>query len=149
MAVGLERARAAGHNVRIEVNRVDRVRDGDARVSGEEFLDVRHVAFGAVAHEYIFRVHLDAARRVFATHNGLTHKVIALFRAVSAECVLHGHLVDGLVHGLDDFGDKRRGYIADTQADNVGIFVCALVFLNLLGDGREKVAARQAIVVCV
>ena len=85
--------------------------------------------------------------REVATHDSFAHKVVALFRAVSAEGILDSHLVDGLVHGLDDFGNERSGHVADTQADNVGVGFLALVFGNLLGNGREKVAAGQAIVI--
>ena len=149
MAVGLERSGAAGHHVTVEVDGVDRVGDGDAHVFGEEFLDVRDVALGAVTHEDVVRVHFDAAGGIFTADDGFAQKVVALFRAVPAEARRVGEFVRRPVHCLNHRRCERSRHVADAEADDVCVFVGALIFLNLFCDGREKVAAGQAIVKAV
>ena len=112
-------------------------------------MDVGHIALGTIAHKDVIGIHLDTARGVFATDNGLAHKVIPLLGTVTSECALLCHLVHSLVHGLDDLGDKRRGHIADSKTDDVGVGVGALVFLDFLGDGREQVTTGKKVVIGV
>ena len=50
--------------------------------------------------------------------DGLTQEVIASLRAISVECCLVSHLVDCLVHGLDDRGAEWAGDITDAKADD-------------------------------
>ena len=149
MSVILQHAGTPCHHVRVQIDRIDRVRDGDFYIFCKKFLDVRHIALGTVTHEDIVRIHLDTAGGVLARDNRLAQKVVALLGPVPAETPLLGHLVDSLVHGLDDFGNERSGHVADTQAHDVGIGLLCLVFGNFLGDGRKQVATRQQVVVCI
>ena len=50
----------------------------------------------------------------------LAQEVVALLGAVAVERVAAGHLVDGLVHRLDDRGRQRLGDVADAHADDLG-----------------------------
>ena len=147
MSVTLQHASTASHHVGVQIDRVNRVQNCDLYIFCKKFLDVRHIALGTIAHEDVIRVHFDTTGGVFATHDCLPQKVVTLLRAVTAERSLFGHFVHGLVHGLDNFRNQGRGHVANAKADNVCIRFLRLIFLDFLGDRREKVAARQQVVV--
>ena len=149
MSVTLQHASTASHHVGVQIDRVNRVRNRNLYIFRKKLLDICHIALGTVAHEDIVRVHFDAAGGVFATNNRLANKIVALLGAVTAESSLFGHFVHGLVHGLDDFRDQGRGHVANTQSNDVCIGLFRLIFRDFLGDRREKVAARQQVVVSV
>ena len=147
MSIRLKRSRATRHHVAIKVNRINGVRNCNFRIGSKEFLDVRDIAFRTITYKHVVRIHFDSARSVFATDNGFTQEIVTLFGTVTTESPLDAHFVHGLVHGLNNRGDKRRSDIANAQADDVGIFMGALVFLDFLCNGRKKVTARKTIVV--
>ena len=149
MSVTLQHTGTASHHVRVQIDRVNRVRNRNLYIFCKKFLDVCDIALGTIAHEDIVWVHFDAAGGVFATNDRLANKIVALLGAVTAESSLFGHFIHSLVHGLDNFRDQGCGHIADTQSDNVGIGLFRLIFLDFLGDSREKVAAWQQVIVRV
>ena len=149
MAVLLQRARAASHDIRVEVDRVYRVRDGDLVGRAEDLLDVAAVALGAVADENLVRRDLDAAVRVVVLDDGFRQERVALLRAVAVERLSLRLIVDRLVHGLDADLRQRLRDIADAEADDVGIRVRFLVGGDTARDLREEIAARQLQIVIV
>ena len=55
-----ERSTAAGHHIGVQVDRIDRVGDGNANIGGKDFLNVAGVAFGPVADENFIGVDVRA-----------------------------------------------------------------------------------------
>ena len=149
MAVLLQRARAAGHDIRVEVDRVYRVRDGDLVCRAEDLLDVAAVALGAVADEDLVRRDLDAAVRVVVLDDGFRQERVALLWAVAVERLSLRLIVDRLVHGLDADLRQRLRDIADAEADDVGIRVRFLVGSDTARNLREEIAARQLQIVII
>ena len=109
----------------------------------EQFLEVAGVALGTVVDEDFVDAEADATRLEVVLQNGLAQEVIALLGAVASEAVGGGHLVDGLVHGLDDGGAERLGDVADTERDDVGLGVHHLEGVDLLGDVGEQVVLLE------
>ena len=62
----MKRTGSTGHDVGIDVDRIDRVRYGDADVRREQLLKVAAVALTSVAHEHVVGVDRHAQRRVVA-----------------------------------------------------------------------------------
>ena len=149
VAVVLQRSRAAGHDVRVEVDRVNRVRDGDLVGRAEDLLDVAAVALRAVADENLIRRDLDAAVRVVVLDDGFRQEGVALLRAVAVERLSLGLIVDGLVHGLDADLRQRLRDIADAETDDVGIRVCFFISSNAACDFSKEVAAWQLQIVII
>ena len=73
----------------------------------------------------------------------LAQEVVALLRAIAPETLLGGHLVGGLVDGLDDGGSQRLCHVADTQTNHVGLRVGGLEGIHLFGDICKQVIVRQ------
>ena len=81
--------------------------------------------------------------------DGLLEEVVALLRTVAVEAFLGAHLIDRLVHGLDDSRCKRQGDIADAQADHLLIRICLLEFTLFACNGGEQVAVLQVLIILV
>ena len=149
MPVFLQRARTAGHDVRVEIDRIDRVRDGDFIVGAEDFLDVAAVALGTVADEDLIFVDLDSALRVVVLDDRFRQEGIALLRAIATEGFGFCHLIDSLVHGLDAGSRQRLGNIADAETDDIRIRMRLLECLDPAGDFCEEIAAREFQIVVI
>ena len=140
---------AAGHDVGVQVDRVDRVRDGDLRPGAEQFLDVAGVALGAVADEHLVGLDESPARPEIVGGDGLAQEVVALLRAVTAEPGHGAHLVHSLVEGLDACRRQRVGDIADAQLDHLALGVGGLEGGHPLGDVGEQVGGLELEIVFV
>ena len=70
-------------------------------------------------------------------------EVVALVRAVSAEALGSGHLVDGRVHGVDDRSRERKGHVADPEPDDRSIGVGILECPDAPPDLGEEIAGLQ------
>ena len=60
---------------------------------------------------------MNAASHEIVLHDGVAQELVALLRAIAAECVLACHLIHSLVHSLNDRGAERLGYVAYTKTD--------------------------------
>ena len=88
-------------------------------------------------------VQADASGEEVVFQDGIAQEVVTLLGPVAAETLLVGHLVGGLVHGLDDGGAEGLGDVADAQRDDVGFGMDGLEGIHLLGDVGEQVVVRQ------
>ena len=75
--------------------------------------------------------------------DSLTQPEIALLRTVAVECFLMSHVVDSLVHSLDDCRTKRLGHIADAETDDISLRMCCLEGIHLLCYVGEEVVLLQ------
>ena len=138
----------AGHDVGVDIDRVDGVGDEDGVVLIEKVEDVADVRFRAVAHKDL--VHLEGdAFLLIIPGNRLPQEVIPLFRAVAAEGLLDPHFSARLLEGRDDGGAEGKGDVADAEADDRLAGVGRLVGGNLVVDVGEEVALLQIEVVAV
>ena len=70
----------------------------------EQLLEVACVTFGTIVDEYLVEAEAYTTGCKVVLEDGLAEEPIALFRPVASETVYRAHLVDGLVHGLDNGG---------------------------------------------
>lgn len=116
-------AGSAAHHVGVDVHGIDRIGHAEVVVPAHQLAYVARVALGAVVDEYLRRVDVYPARQKVVLHYRLAQEHVALLRAVAVESLLGGHVVHGLVHGLDHRRAERLGYVADTEADDVALRV--------------------------
>lgn len=64
-------------------------------------------------------------------------------RTIASEAVGSGHLVNSLVHGLDDSGTKGLSDIAYSEADDIGLGMHHTKGIHLLGDVGEQVVVLE------
>ena len=94
-------AGAAGHDVGVDVDGIDRIGDREADVVGENLLDVAAVALRAVGNENLVGVDLAAAGGVVVLGHRVAEERIALFGTIALERRAFRHLVGGGVERLD------------------------------------------------
>ena len=80
----------------------------------EQFLEVARVALGTVVDEYLVKAEAYTTGCEVVLQDGFAEELITLLWAVASEPIHRAHLVDGLVHGLDDGRTERLGDITDT-----------------------------------
>ena len=147
--VGANRRCTPRHHVRVDVDRIDRIGDGDARGEREDLLDVAAIALAAIADEDLVSRDVDTARRIVVLADRLDEEVVTLLRAVAAKRLALAHLVDGRVHRVDDRGCERLGDISDAEADDLRIGMRRRVGTHATTDLGEQVTRRQLGVVLV
>lgn len=84
-----------------------------------------------------------AARQIVVLYNGLSKEQIALLRTIAVKAFLGSHLVNGLVHGLDDGRTQRTGYVAYAEANHVCFLMRHLEGIYLLCDVCKQIILRQ------
>ena len=91
---------AAGHDVVVHVDRVDRVGNENRVVLVEQIQQVAQIAFGTVRNEDLRHVQRNAVTGVIVL-DGAAQELIALLAGdIAVEGVLVALLLDGFVHGL-------------------------------------------------
>lgn len=129
VGTGLVRlAGVAGHDVRIDIDRIDRVGDGDFVFVAEHVEDVPAIALRAVADEHLVVGHVEALVAEIILRNRGAEKIIALLRPIAFEGGAAGHFIDGPVQRGDNGGRERLGHIADAATDQAR------------GGGRVRIA---------
>ena len=123
-----------GHHVRIDVDRIDGISDGDNVLGPEDIEDIPGVALRAVGDENLVGGNSHATRFVIILGNGVTEKVVPLFGPVTAERLAATHLVDGPMHGFDHGRRQRLRHVTDPQADDLR--------LRILGRKPRDAAAN-------
>src|SRR5690606_38830454 len=119
--VGGGPAGVAGHDVRVHVNGIDRVGDGDGVAFAQDVQDVAAVSLAAVGDEHFVGGDVAAARRVVVPTDRVAQPVIPLAGAVAVEALARGHVIHSAVHRLDDGRRERLGDVADAHADDAGV----------------------------
>ena len=142
-------AGAAGHDVGVEIDRIDGIGNGDAGVGGEDFLNVAAVALGAVGDEDLVRFDLAAARLVVVPGDGLAQEGVALVGTVALEGLALGHLVGGGVERGDAHRRQRLGDVTDAEADEGPAGIGLLERGDAAGDVSEKIRRLELGVVFV
>ena len=124
----------SGHHIRVDVDRIDGIRDGDNVLGSEDIEDISRVALRTVGDENLIGRNRHAARLVIVLGNGVAEKVVPLFGPVTAERLAATHLVDGPMHGFDHGRRQWLRHVADAQADDL----C----LRILGGKPRNAAAN-------
>ena len=114
---------AARHNVGINVNRVNRVRNQNGVVSAENVEDVAEVALCTVRDEDLIGGELYAVGLVVADQR-LVQEAVALLIAVAVEGLLLGLILNGCVQCVDNSRYQRTGYVTDAQTDDISLRMC-------------------------
>ena len=109
----------------------------------EQLLEVACIALRTVVDKHLVETEAHAARGEVVLQNSFAQEVVALLRAVAPETVGGGHLVDGLVHGLDHGRAERLCDVANAERDDVGLRVHHLEDIDLLGNVSEQVVVLQ------
>ena len=141
----------AGHDVRIDVNGIDRVADGEFVLVSEDVEDVAAITLRSVADEDLVVGHLDALVAEIVLCDGGAEEVVALLRTVAAERRAIGHLIDGGVHGRDDRARQRFRHVADAAADEAlgGFGIRVTESFHAAADLREEVASFELQVIVI
>ena len=84
-----------------------------------------------------------ATRQIVVLYNSLAQKVVAALGAVATKGCLGGHLVNGLVHGLDDSGTQRLRNVANAQTDDAHLGVRHFKGVYLFGNVGKQIVVRQ------
>ena len=142
LAVGKDSC-TANHDVGVDVNGIDRVGDGHGVVPPYELTDVSRVRFCTVVDEYFVGVEVHATGQEVVLYDSLPEPDVSLLGTIAVEGLLMGHIVDGLVHSVDDGGAEGLRDVADAEADDVGLGVHGLVGVDLLGNVGEEVVLLQ------
>ena len=96
---------AAGHDVVVHVDWVDRVGNENRVVLAEQIQQVAQIAFGTVRNEDFRHIQRNAVTGVIVL-DGAAQELIALLAGdIAVEGALVALLLDGFVHGL---GHRRR-----------------------------------------
>ena len=132
-------ATAAYHHVRVDIDRIDGVGHTDEVVPVQQFLEVARVRLGTVVDEYLVDVEVDATGQEVVLQDGLAQEVVALLRTVATESLGGGHLVDSLVHGLDDGRTQRLCHIADAQGNDISLGMHHLEGIHLLSNVGKQI----------
>ncbi len=143
------RSRAPRHDVGIDINRVDRVGDGDFVVGPENLQDVSSIAFRAVRNEHLVGLDRRAARCKIVRYDRISQKIIALFGAISAKCRTHGHFVDRIVPRLDNGARQRFGDVANSQANDLRLRMIGAEFGDAPADLGKQISGFQFAIVFV
>ncbi len=142
-------ASAASHDIGIDVNRINRIGDGELDVGGEDFLDIAAIALGTVGDKNFVSLDLAATGGVVVLGDGFAQEGIALFGAIALESGALGHLVGGGVQRLDADGRKRLGDVANAEADDRLVGMSGDVGADALGDVGEEIGGFELGVVFV
>ena len=111
------RACMAGHDVRVHIDRIHRIADGDFVFAAQDVEDVAGVALRSIADKNFVVRHLDAAIAEVVSGNRRAQPFVALFGAVAVKSLPVAHFVHRLVHRRDDRRRQRLGHIADATTD--------------------------------
>ena len=140
------RTGAASHDVGVHVDRVDGIRHCHHSAFRKELLEVAKVRLCAISYEDLVRGNANAASHVFA-HDSLAKEGVALFGTVAVKVFGAPHLVHCRVQCLDNSWHKGFCHIANAEAYDLLVGVCALVGLDPVGNIGKEIALLQGKVV--
>ncbi len=126
-----------GHDVGVDIDGVDRIGDGDARLRGEDFLNMSAVAFRAIGNEYFVRGDVASERGVGAVGDGFSKEWVALLGAVSMKSLMGPQVVDGGVKSRTTGIWKRFGDVPNSHTDDSLVGVGSGVGLDPFGNFTE------------
>ena len=152
--VGADFVRGAsvpGHDVRVHVNGIDGVHDGDEIVVAEDVEDAAAVALRSVGDKNFVVLDVEAPVAVVVLRDGVSEKIVALLGAVASESFARAHVVHGLVECGEDGSRKRFGDVADAAADHVfrGVGILVAEKFHAPRDLGEEVSGAELEVVVV
>ncbi len=107
----------AGHDVGVDVNRIDRIHHRDPVVVAENVEDVRTVAFRTVRNKNLIVSDLDGAGSVIVFRDRVPEKFIALLGSVTVKGLSDAEVVDGCMHCGARRGWQGFGYVADAATN--------------------------------
>ena len=140
---GIVKARVAAHDVGIEIYRIYRIGYGEGQIAAEDFLDAGCICFGTVADEDFIQLQIDAPCFIIAVNDGLTEKIVTLFRTIAAEGFGLAHFIDGFMHRFDDGRGQRTGDVANAETDDVRIGMGLGIGGNFFGNGSKEIIAGK------
>jgi hypothetical protein len=141
--------RVTRHDIRVDINGIDGVHDGDAVVVTKNIEDGTAVALGTVRDKDLVIRDIEPPIAVVMRRDCRAQKLVPLLGAVAMEALTRSHLVDGGMHRLADGGGKRFGHVSDTATDHPGrsFGICFGEGLHPTCDFREEVTGLELEVV--
>ena len=136
-------ARPAYHGVGVDIDGIDGVGDAYGVVPSHDVADIARIALRAVVDEYLRHVEVYAARQEVVLQYRLAQEVVAALRAVASERSFRRHLVNSLVHRLDDGGCEGLGDVSDAEAYHALVGMRDFVCVDFLCDVCKQVTVRE------
>ena len=140
---------ASCHDVRIDIDGIDRVSDAHEIVGREDIAYISCIAFGTIADENFFTVELNATRDKIVLDNGIDEEVVTMFWSIASEGLTVGTFIHSSMHGLNCCIGQRTGHVANTETDDVCLRMFGLICIHLLGNLGKEIAVRELQIVCV
>jgi hypothetical protein len=140
-----------GHDVRVDIHGIYRVRDGDLVLAPEDIEDVAAIALRTVAHEDFVVRDFEALRAIVVLRDGVAEPLVTLLGPVAVEAFARGHVVHGLVHRRGDGSGQGFGHVADAAADDAlgGFRIRFAEDLHAPRDLGEKITGLELEIVVV
>ncbi len=140
----IARPGASRHDVRIDINGIDRVGHGHHVLDAENLLHVARVGLGPVADKDLIELDADAARAEIVVDNRLPQELVPDAAVViAAERLLPAHLLDRPVHGLDHRRRQRLRDVPDPHADDLRLRMRLFEGTHPPADLRKQVPGPQ------
>ena len=109
---------SAGHDIRVDINRINGIGYGNFDVAGKQLLNIGSIAFGTVGNEDFIGSDLAAAGAVIVFGNRFTQKFVTGFGTVSFKRRFSGHFIRRFVQRFDANRRKRTSDVADSHTDH-------------------------------
>ncbi len=138
-----EIARTAVHHVGVDIDGIDGVGDRHGVVPAHQLANVARVTLGSVVDKNLIGVKMHAPWQEVVLYDSLSKPQVSLLGPIAVEGLLLSHVVDSLVHGLDDGRAERLRHVADAEADDLGLRMGGLEGIHFLGYVSEEIVLLQ------
>ena len=131
---------SSAHGIAVHIDGIDGVGHAQSVVQSQDITYVACIALGTIVDEDLHGVQVYASGSEVVLDDGFAQEVVSVFGSVSAEGACRSHFVGGLVQSGYDSRCKRPGYIADAQANDVGIGMSDAEGIDLACNVCKEVA---------
>ena len=107
----------AGHDIGIDINRVNRIGDRDFVLMSKDIQDVAAIAFRSVRDENLIVTDVDSSVAIIRLRDFAPQEFVALFWAVAAKCFADAELLHRLLHCGDGNCWQWLRHVADSAPD--------------------------------
>jgi hypothetical protein len=107
----------ARHDIGIDIDRIDRVRDCDFVLVAKYIEDIPAIGFRAVRDKNLIIGNLDVAVAIIMLRDCGSEKFVALLGTIAAEGFTFSEFIYRLLHRVDRHGWERLRDIADSAAN--------------------------------
>ena len=136
------------HNVGIQVNRINRIRNQDGISVIKNVGDVTAVTLCTVTNKNFVACQFNAKRSVIFNQS-FVQEIVALFRAVATESSLHAHFFNCFFHSFYNASSKRKSYVTNAQANNFFVRISSSKSIYFACDVCKKISFFQVSIVLI